>query len=115
MKRLLLLALPALLAGCPKPPDGGAPTPASTPAASTETAKPEPVSEQKPGAADTVAKVEFGSPGTIHASRCSASPNRRAVQTRSSWQGRLCGSCLRTRSATHMAGLWETCTWGNAS
>ncbi len=45
MKRLLLLALPALLAGCPKPPDGGAPTPASTPAASTETAKPEPVSE----------------------------------------------------------------------
>ena len=67
MKRLLLLALPALLAGCPKPPDGGAPTPASTPAASTETAKPEPVSEQKPGAADTVAKVEFGSPGTIRA------------------------------------------------
>ncbi len=53
MKRLLLLALPALLAGCPKPQSDGA----TPPAASVESAKP----------VETAAagKVEFANPGAV--------------------------------------------------
>lgn len=53
MKRLLLLALPALLAGCPKPQSDGA----TPPAASVEPAK----------TAETAAagKIEFADPGAV--------------------------------------------------
>ncbi len=53
MKRLLLLALPALLAGCPKPKADEATPPAAKPAESAEPAKP------AEAAATAAPKVEF--------------------------------------------------------
>lgn len=61
MKRLLLLALPALLAGCPKPKTADEATPPAKPAESTETAKPAET------AAPAAEQVEFLVPGTIRA------------------------------------------------
>jgi heat shock protein HslJ len=53
MKRLLLLALPALLAGCPKPQAAGE----TPPTASAELAKPADTA--------TTGKIEFGDPGAV--------------------------------------------------
>lgn len=60
MKRLLLLALPALLAGCPKPKSDEATPPPAEPAESTEQAKPAQT------AATEAPKVEFTDLAVIH-------------------------------------------------
>lgn len=69
MKRLLLLALPALLAGCPKPQDGGTAPPAATlEVATMEADKTEATATEPAKTVDSAAaKVEFGNPGTIRA------------------------------------------------
>ena len=56
MKRLLLLALPALLAGCPKPQADGA----MPPTASSESAE-----SAKPAETAASGKTEFADPGTV--------------------------------------------------
>lgn len=60
MKRLLLLALPALLAGCPKPREAVEATPPPAAAVAAEPAEPE-----KPAAAKVAEKVEFLNAGVI--------------------------------------------------
>lgn len=67
MKRLLLLALPALLAGCPKPQGAGEATPAPAEATppSAQSAQSAPTEPAKP--APEPAKVEFKGVGMVHA------------------------------------------------